>query len=397
MNGHIQQRGTSIARRPHGDGGIDRRGENIYRLRYRVGGKRYNKTFHGTLTEARRELRRLLKSADDGGHVAPAKKTLREWANEWIKLKTAERRAKTVARYAELLVMHVLPKLGDRPLQQIKPIEIQLLYSELSELAPRTRHHVGTVLKACLQAAVDIGKLLPVSPAAAIKKPTVSDSDVGIALDQHQITKLIEGFRHTTLFDLVFLMAFTGMRRSEVLGLRWSDFNSAAKTLRIEQTVEYTRHQPLRFEAPKSERGRRTIILVDTLVALLLRLRSRYERIVAGIPDGVGDVGVIVKIPDDWLIFHAPDADMNAPRHPDAITKQFCQRARKVLGFSIRLHDLRVSHGTWLLDQGTPVHVVAKRLGHDASVLLKVYAKRTQKGDESAAATIGAMTKGLSI
>ena len=50
-----------------------------------------------------------------------------------------------------------------------------------------------------------------------------------------------------------------------------------------------------------------------------------------------------------------------------------------------------------MLDQGTPVHVVAKRLGHDASVLLKVYAKRTQKGDESAAATIGAMTKGLSI
>jgi len=68
-----------------------------------------------------------------------------------------------------------------------------------------------------------------------------------------------------------------------------------------------------------------------------------------------------------------------------------------VLGFPIRLHDLRVSHGTWLLDQGTPAHVVAKRLGHDASVLLKVYAKRTQKGDESAAATIGAMTKGLSI
>jgi hypothetical protein len=104
------------------------------------------------------------------------------------------------------------------------------------------------------------------------------------------------------------------------LGLRWSDFNSEAKTLRIDQTVEYTRHQPLRFEAPKSERGRRTIILDDTLVALLLRLRSCYERIVAGIPDGVGDVGIIVKIPDDWLIFHAPDGDMNAPRHPDAMS-----------------------------------------------------------------------------
>ena len=121
-----------MAKRSHGDGGIDQRGENIYRLRYRVGGKRYNKTFHGTLTEARRELRRLLKSGDDGGHVAPSRRTLREWADNWINLKTAERRAKTVARYAELLSRHVLPKLGDRPLQQIKPIEIQLLYAELS-------------------------------------------------------------------------------------------------------------------------------------------------------------------------------------------------------------------------------------------------------------------------
>ena len=84
MKGHIQQRGTSMAKRSHGDGGIDQRGENTYRLRYRVGGKRYNKTFHGTLTEARRELRRLLKSGDDGGHVAPSKKTLGQWIEEWL-------------------------------------------------------------------------------------------------------------------------------------------------------------------------------------------------------------------------------------------------------------------------------------------------------------------------
>jgi len=100
-------------------------------------------------------------------------------------------------------------------------------------------------------------------------------------------------------------------------------------------------------------------------------------------------------IPDDWLIFPGPDGALSSPRHPDAVTKQFMKRAEKILGFSFRLHDLRVSHGTWLLDQGTPVHVVAKRLGHDPAVLLKVYAKRTQKGDESAAETIGLLTKTL--
>ena len=98
-------------------------------------------------------------------------------------------------------------------MQQIKPIEIQKLYAELG-LAPRTRHHVATVLKACLQAAVDIGKLLQANPAAAVKKPSADDSDIGQALEQDKITALVEGFRGSTLFDFTFLMAFTGMRRA---------------------------------------------------------------------------------------------------------------------------------------------------------------------------------------
>jgi integrase len=385
------------AKRSHnGNGSIQQRGENSWRLRYYVGDGRYEVTFRGTKKEAREKLRSLMADADKGVHVAPKKKTLEEWVDEWIALKAAERQHKTVFRYEDLLRKHVLPKLGARPLQQIKPIEIQQLYAEL-KLAPRTRHHIGTVLKACLQAAVDIGKHLQINPAAAIKKPSAGDSDVGQALEQDKIKALVEGFRETTLFDFVFLMAFTGMRRGEALALRWCDFNPTAKTLRVDQALDYTKKHGLRFKPPKSERGKRTIILDDTLIVLLLRMRERYQRVVAGVPDGVDIDLSLARIPDDWLIFPAPDGQPNEPRHPDAVTKQFMLCAEKILGFAIRLHDLRVSHGTWLLDQGTPVHVVAKRLGHDPAVLLKVYAKRTQKGDESAAETISQMTKGLSI
>jgi integrase len=386
-----------MAKRSHGDGSIQQRGEDSWRLRYRVGNVRHGLTFHGTRKEAAEKLRGLLSDADKGAHVAPAKITLSDWADQWIELKAAERQHKTVYRYRDLLKKHVLPKLGDRPLQQIKPIEIQLLYAEMTSLAPRTRHHVGTVLKACLQAAVDVGKLIQNNPAAAIKKPSAGDSEVGQALEQDKITALVEGFRGSTLFDLVFLMAFTGTRRGEALALRWSDFNPMAKTLRIERALEYTKKFGLRFKVPKSERGKRTIKLDDTLVALLGRMRKQFERVVAGAPEGVDVDLSLIRLPDDWLIFAAPHGQFNEPRHPDAITKQFRHRAKKVLGFAIRLHDLRVSHGTWLLDQGTPVHVVAKRLGHDPSVLLKVYAKRTQKGDESAAETISQLTKGLGI
>jgi integrase len=68
-----------MSKRHHGDGSIDARGPDRWRLRYRIGGKRFSTAFHGELREARRELRRLLRTGDVGEHIAPDKVTLAEW------------------------------------------------------------------------------------------------------------------------------------------------------------------------------------------------------------------------------------------------------------------------------------------------------------------------------
>ena len=73
-----------MQRRTYGDGGIDARGENSWRLRYRVNGQRFTQAFHGTMSEARKELRRLIRSGDVGEHVAPDKMTLAQWIDHWI-------------------------------------------------------------------------------------------------------------------------------------------------------------------------------------------------------------------------------------------------------------------------------------------------------------------------
>src|ERR1700733_10772624 len=101
-------------KRSHGDGGIDERGANTFRLRYRVNRKRFSKTFRGTLSDARKELRRLTRSGDAGEHIAPNRITLAEWIDRWIALlerqqEHGQRRrrglvnARTIERYAELL------------------------------------------------------------------------------------------------------------------------------------------------------------------------------------------------------------------------------------------------------------------------------------------------------
>src|SRR6516164_299546 len=97
-------RRTMTKRRPYGDGGIDARGENSWRLRYRINGKRFTKTVRGTKSEAQKVLRDLLHSADTGTHVAPDKVTVGQWIEQWIEQWIASgapgRRQKKVGRRA---------------------------------------------------------------------------------------------------------------------------------------------------------------------------------------------------------------------------------------------------------------------------------------------------------
>jgi integrase len=133
---------------------------------------------------------------------------------------------------------------------------------------------------------------------------------------------------------------------------------------------------------------------------MLIAEREKYQRLAAGVPDGVAVDLSLVKLPPDALMFPSPPLageafDFARLRNPKSVTKETRAKFRK-LGFAtLRFHDLRASHGTALLDAGVPVHVVAARLGHDAAVLLKAYAKRTKTADTSAAAVIATMAKGI--
>jgi integrase len=226
-----------------------------------------------------------------------------------------------------------------------------------------------------------------------IKVPSPGEPDHGVALDQDELRKLLEGFKSLSLFPIVVAAAFTGARRGEILALRWDDLDVDAKTLRIERSVDDTDKHGLRFKGPKTERGKRTITVDDDLIALLVAERERHLRMVAGIPDGVTVDLSLVKLPAGALIFPTP-GDLTKPRNPRAVTKEFSRMA-KTLGFrKLRFHDLRGTHETMLLDRGVPAHVVAARCGHDPAVMLRSYAKRTRKADVSAAAVIGAIAKG---
>jgi integrase len=399
-------------KREHGEGTITARGDNVWRLRYRISGKRFSVTFRGTRADAKKKLRDLLTSGDKGEHVAPDKMKLGEWADKWLALlerkpegdseKPRVRRRglvnpRTLERYGELLKLHVKPTLGDRPLQQLASTEIDDLYVKLEQkLSARTVKHVHVTLKACLAAAIRKG-LITSNPADRAEAPSPSDCEAGQVLDAEQLKKLVQGFRKSALYPIVALAAFTGARRNEILALRWTDLDAENKTLRIERAVEETKAFGRVLKEPKTSRGRRTIQIDDALISLLLAHRETHLRIAAGIPDGTSVDLSLVKLPAGALMFPSTAGetfDFTRLRDPHAVTREFCRQARKRGFAKLRFHDLRGSCETVQLDNGVPLHVVASRTGHDPATMLKAYAKRTQTSDASAAAAIGAALKG---
>ncbi len=178
-------------RRGPGEGGIDERSPGHYRLRWRVDSKRYAKSVHGSLADARKELRRLLQRADDGAHVVPRGLRLSDWAGTWLESRRPALNTRTWERYEELLRLHVLPQLGHRPLQRLTAPELDELSAGLRPLrSPRTVHHVHVVLGACLRAAVRKG-LLVSSPTLAADAPVVREFRAGQALDQGELAALL--------------------------------------------------------------------------------------------------------------------------------------------------------------------------------------------------------------
>jgi integrase len=324
--------------------------------------------------------------------------TVAQWLDHWLSLGCPGRRQEkprphTVERYRQLIA-HAIPVLGGHRLQKLTGAELDQFYASLAaKLAPGTQHQTHIVLRAALAAAVRAGALAVSPMERTLMAPASGESSHGMALDEDDMRRLIEGFRGSSLFLFVNVAAYSGMRRNEALALRWSDFDEAGKTLKVERALEQTR-AGIGFKPPKTRRGLRTVAIDDNLVGQLRAERDAHARLVAGIPDGSSVDLSLVRLPEAALIFPSPAGpgfDLTRPRDPRAVTRGFVRHARR-LGFKLRLHDLRGSHATQLLRRGMPLDVVARRLGHDPAVMMRAYAKALPSDDTITRDALAAMS-----
>jgi integrase len=361
--------------REQGQGSIRQRGPQHWELKFDLGrdpatDRRITKyvTFHGTKREAQAELNRLLTRRAEGTYVDPTKMTLAEYLEHWLAVDIDRRvAAKTAWRHRQLVRHQIIPRLGNIPLRKLTAVHIEAAEAELQRsgyvkgrkcgqgLTAQTVLHIHRTLSQALAHAVKTGVLFK-NPAEQVKPPRPPRREVAL-LSKAEVAALLHAAESTPLYLPVLVGVTTGMRRGEILGLRWSDIDLKRATLTVNQSLERLAGKTT-LKPPKTSGSRRTITLPAlTVEALKAHRAAQATERWLGKPE---------------LVFaHADGSAFD----PDSMTKAFDRLVEAAGVRRITFHGLRHTHISHQLMDGVHVKIVSERAGHaNVSITLSVYA-----------------------
>lgn len=399
---------TKPRRRQAGEGGISEyqtKAGPRFLIKYAVptddGGKRYVlQRGHLSRKAAATALREQLANLDRGTHVAPNKVTVEQHMGEW--LAGLRLSPSTIASYRKNVRLHVVPRIGALRLEQVTGTRLTALYRELERtgradgaggLSARTVRYIHTIIHAAFKAAVRDGRLAT-NPADKAVPPSAREA--ASPEMQTWTSEQLQAFLSWSLGDqdelypAWLLLAITGMRRGELLALRWGDVDTDAGRVSIRRSATLVKTkgdgESIEIGPPKS--GRSRVVDIDPQTVSVLR-SHRAAR--AGLS----------------LTFGRPDAYVfgdlaGGIRHPERFSRTFqsrVRRARAALGNdalpAIRCHDLRHTMATLALRNGEHPKIVSERLGHaKVSITLDIYSHAVPTLQREAAGRLAALVFG---
>ncbi|HMR97341.1 MAG TPA: site-specific integrase, partial [Microthrixaceae bacterium] len=338
--------------------------------------------------DAEKLLAELVKRAHRGETVVSEKLTLGQYLTErWLPIQEARLRASTHASYRRNIELHVLPGLGRRPLDQLTPEDIDMFYAALLKsgrkkrpgekgpakgLAPKTVHNIHVMLNKAMSDAARKGTVVRnvVALADAPSLQARKRAEVK-AWEVDQLVAFLDAIDEHRMGPAFYFAAHTGMRRGEVLGVRWRDIDLDANRVSVRQALVSVAYETSISDV-KTGTSRRTID-IDADVVQVLR---DWHKIRTEERDGVAPT------PDDLVFVKGDGTSM----HPDIFSQLFDRTVAKIAVPVISLHDLRHTHATLLLKAGVNVKVVSERLGHaNVAFTMNVY-QHVLPGMQAAAA-----------
>lgn len=351
-------------------GHVRARGKNTWALvieldRDPVTGKRRQKwiTVKGNKKEAERRLAQTLHEMNMGAYAAPAKVSLGAFLERWLEHVQTTVRPVTFDSYRTLVHRHITPTLGHMPLTRLQTLDLQQFYAaklrdgrsdgKPGGLSPRTVRYLHGLLREALGYAVR-WNLVSRNIAEAADPPRQSKRNAQ-ALDTHEIQAFLAALQGDRLYAFYLLALTTGLRRGELLGLRWQDVDLGSGWLVVRQTLVVVNGKPTIQDEAKNRSSLRPVSLPAVAVEALRnhKFKQTEERMVFG-----------EEYQGNDLVFCAIQGQ---PLNPSNLRRSFKRLLTDAGLPEIRIHDLRHTHATMLLSAGVNLKLVADRLGHSTT------------------------------
>jgi integrase len=281
-------------------------------------------------------------------------------------------------RYSGLLRCQIAPHIGGIEMQKLSGPRLEQWHGDLltAGIAPRTIHAVHHLLRKVIKQAKQAG-IVSRDPTTDISPPRLREHDVTI-LELEQVPVVLDALRGKALLPMAAVAIHCGLRRGEVLALRWKAVNLETKHLEVvANLVEYD-DGSLSFEQPKTKAGRRKIKMPDDVVDILRQ--HRREQLELRMKLGLG------KMSDETLLFSTPNGE---PLSPRAMSRRWERFAKKLGIGKVVFHSLRHTQASLLHAAGVALATISKRLGHaKVSTTLDIYTHVFRDADDEAAAAL---------
>lgn len=376
-------------KKANGEGSVRKRKDGRWEGRYVVGhdpetGKMIHKNVLGrTQAEAKEKLSKAIENSKKLDFAKMGQYTVGQWMDLWYEIYAEVKvRASSHQTYRGYIENHIKPNIGDIPLEKLTPLDLQKFYKHLltegrvdrieskkqpKGLSAKSVRNINQIISSAMKLAV-MQKLILFNPTEGCVMPRLEKQEMKTLSTEH-LSAFLQEAKNSGVYELYYLDLATGLRRGELLGLKWDDIDLDLGVIRIKRQIG--RVEGIVQELPlKTKNAYRTISIGPDAIEMLKGMKEN-------------------KVSD--YVFPSPTG---GPISPDSIMNML-RRVLKRAGLpAIRFHDLRHTFATLALQNGVDIKTVSGMLGHfSAGFTLDTYAHVTTAAQREAANTMGNVLK----
>ena len=319
------------------------------------------KTVKGSKREANTIMRQMIADMDKGIALKKSPKNVSEWLDEWVELYLPNVEETTRIGYKTKIRCYLKPAIGDILVQSLRAGHVQKMVNDMLArgLSPKNIRDTYNNINAAMKKAVSL-RMIPYNPCEGVVLPKLKRYKAKV-YDVNMIHTLLATAEGTDMYLPIMLCVLLGLRRGELLALRWENVDFENSLLKIRSNMVRGEKDYI-IKAPKSEAGIRDLHVGDEVISVLRKERAKYLEDMFRQGRLFQNLGFVIRQED------------GSPLRPDSMSRKWRRFLEENNLPSIRFHDLRHSNATALIQAGVNPRVVQQRLGHsDVNITLNTY------------------------